>query len=72
MTLGDEKLDVFRLSIDDVAMLSRLGRRVYPVKENLKSYGRAQFDPDFDSDFNPDENKSQQINTAAPKRHAAD
>ena len=73
MTLGHEKLDVYRLSIAYVAwvyekaldkaecrMLSRLGGRGYCVKEDPVTYGAGKNDFDPDSDFDPDKGKSQQ------------
>ncbi len=67
MTLGNEKLDVYRLSIGYVAwvyekagaladrmaaMLSQLGGRGYQVQEDHAAYGETgASDPDPDSDF---------------------
>ena len=57
----DRKIELDRMA----AMLSRLGKRGYAVKEEASNYGN---DPDFDSDFlapsplrsvDPDERKSQ-------------
>ena len=55
----DEKDSQHRkIELDRIAaMLSRLGRRGYSVRELVESYGSSQFDPDFDSDFESDENK---------------
>lgn len=53
MALGHEKLDVYRLAIHYrmAAMLSRLGRRGYKVREDSGTYG---IDPDSDSGPDPD------------------
>jgi len=52
----ERKIELDRMA----AMLSRLGRRGYSVKESSESYGYDPFDPDFDSDFDFDESKTQQ------------
>ena len=39
------------------AMLSRLGKRGYRIKEGPAAYGIAECDFDPDSDFDPDETK---------------
>ena len=61
MTLGHEKLDLYRLSIGVeldpmAAMLSRLGGRGYQLREDQTVYGdeRNDFDSDFDRDLDED------------------
>ena len=53
----ERKIDRDRIA----AMLSRLGRRGYRLKETVEDYARVNLDPDFDSDFDPDESQSQHI-----------
>ena len=58
MTLGHEKLDVYRLTIAYVAWvyqkasdLSRLGKRGLGIHENSAEYGFEKDNFDFDGDF---------------------
>jgi hypothetical protein len=71
MTLGHEKLDLYRLSTESqsrkmdldrmAAMLSRLGGRGYQVREDGIIYGdeKNDFDPDLDSDLDEDAKEPQ-------------
>ena len=55
--LDDKESQERKTELDRMAaMLSRLGRRGYSLKEAVVGYGKEDIDPDFDSDFDFAEN----------------
>ena len=57
--LAGEESKVRKIELDRMAaMLSRLGKRGYCVKEDYTPYGGGRVDFDSDSDFDPEEGKT--------------